>query len=77
MKFFIVAFPPFARASRTRFGCKTAGIGTRTPMALNTALPTAAAVEMVGGSPMPMTPRSGMSIMWTMIFGMSSMPPSL
>ena len=25
----------------------------------------AAAVEIVGGSPMPMTPRSGMSIMWT------------
>ena len=40
-------------------------------MALNTALPMAAAVEMVGGSPMPITPRSGMSIMWTVIFGMS------
>src|SRR6185503_16609742 len=31
---------------------------TRTPMALATALPIAAAVGMVTGSPMPMTPRS-------------------
>ena len=46
-------------------------------MALKMALPIAAAVEIVGGSPMPMTPRSGMSCIWTMIFGMSSMPPSL
>jgi hypothetical protein len=32
-------------------------------MALNMALPIAAKVEIVGGSPMPITPRSGMSIM--------------
>ena len=72
-----VAFPPFAaRAASTRSGVN--GVcGTRTPMALKTALPMAACVEMVGGSPMPMTPRSGMSVMWTMICGMSSMPPSL
>ena len=37
----------------------------------------AAHVEIVGGSPMPMTPRSGMSCICTMICGMSSMPPSL
>src|SRR5262249_18004346 len=71
-----LAFPPFARASRTRFGVSGMN-GTRTPRALNTALPTAAAVEMVGGSAIPITPRSGMSIMCTLIFGMSRMPPSL
>src|SRR5581483_6125811 len=56
-------FHPFllASAARTRSAVKGA-CGTRTPMALNTALPMAAAVEIVGGSPMPMTPRSGMSI---------------
>ena len=59
-----------ASAARTRSGVN--GVcGTRTPMALKTALPTAACVEIVGGSPMPMTPRSGMSSMWTTIFGMS------
>ena len=31
----------------------------RTPVALATALAMAAAVEIVGGSPSPMTPRSG------------------
>src|SRR5207248_1775377 len=52
-------FPPFlARAARTRSGVNGA-YGTRTPRALWTALPMAAQVEMVGGSPMPMTPRSG------------------
>src|SRR5262249_30300440 len=70
------AFPPFARASSTRFGVSGMN-GTRTPRALCTALPIAAAVEMVGGSPIPMTPRSGMSCMWTVIFGTSRMPASL
>src|SRR5262249_62154039 len=68
--------PPFASAASTRSG-ESGVSGTRTPMALNTALATAACVEIVGGSPMPTTPRSGMSIMWTTIFGMSLMPPSL
>src|SRR5262249_36285677 len=70
-------FPPFAaRAASTRSGLK-GECGTRTPMAFMMALPMAALVEIVGGSPMPMTPRSGMSCMWTMIFGMSFRPPSL
>src|SRR5262249_31752434 len=59
-----VDFPPFAMASSTRCGVR-GSTGTRMPRALKTALPTAAAVDIVGGSPMPITPRSGMSIMWT------------
>src|SRR5262249_30777536 len=71
-------FPPFLAASAARTRSLVNGeCGTRTPRALNTALLMAAFVEMVGGSPMPMTPRSGMSIMWTTISGMSRMPPSL
>src|SRR5579859_4355300 len=70
-------FPPFlARAASTLAGLKGAK-GTRTPRALWTALAMAAAVEIVGGSPMPMTPRSGISIMCTTTSGMSRMPPSL
>src|SRR5262249_7000881 len=71
------AFPPFgASASRTFLGV-SGRCGTRTPMALNTAVLRAAAVETIGGSPTPITPRSGMSIRWTVIFGMSRMPASL
>src|SRR5262249_36979761 len=68
--------PPFASAARTRSG-ENGVSGTRTPMALKMALPIAAWVLIVVGSPMPITPRSGMSIMWTWIFGMSPIPPSL
>ena len=49
------AFAPF-RASSTRFGVR-GSTGTRTPMALATALEMAAFGEMAGGSPRPMTPR--------------------
>src|ERR1700735_1980427 len=50
---------------------------TRTPMALATALAIAAAVGMVAGSPMPITPRSGMSIKITSISGTSAKLGSL
>ena len=36
--------------------------GTRTPIALATALPTAAQMPMAGGSPSPMTPRLSLSV---------------
>src|SRR5690606_40401243 len=49
---------------------------TRTPVALATALAIAAAVEMVGGSPMPMTPRSGWFSSTTSICGISLGPGS-
>jgi hypothetical protein len=50
------------KAASTRSGLN--GVrGTRTPRALQMALPIAAAVLMVGGSPIPITPRSGMSCM--------------
>src|SRR6185436_11323541 len=48
----------FARAERTRRGVNGRS-PTRTPTALVTALAIAAAPGMYGGSPMPMTPRSG------------------
>ena len=54
--------------------------GTRTPMALATALPIAAQIAIAGGSPSPMTPRlsfSGRMSRCTMISPMSSMPASL
>src|SRR5262249_25505880 len=46
------------------------------PVAFRTALAIADAVETVGGSPMPMTPRSGWFFRWTSIFGTSDMPAS-
>ena len=55
------AFPSgLARAFRTFMG-DIGHSGTRTPMALVTALPIAAAVLIVGGSPTPMTPRPRIS----------------
>ena len=56
----IYAFPSLdaeARAFKTLRGL-IGHSGTRTPMALVTALPMAAAVEIVGGSPTPITPRA-------------------
>src|ERR1017187_9210031 len=50
---------------------------TRTPRALATALAMAAAVGPVAGSPMPMTPRSGILMRTTSISGTSAMPGSL
>src|SRR5439155_25564962 len=63
------ARPPaaFSSASSTRSGV-SGSMGTRTPMALATALEIAAPGETVGGSPNPITPRSsspGPDIMWT------------
>src|ERR1017187_10643357 len=55
-------------------------LGTRTPMALATALPTAAQMPMAGGSPSPMTPRLSLTSRisrWTTISPMSLMPASL
>ena len=46
------------------------------PVAFRTALAMDEAVETVGGSPMPMTPRAGMSSSMMSIFGMSDMPAS-
>ena len=46
------------------------------PVAFRTALAIADAVETVGGSPMPMTPRSGMFFSMMSIFGTSDMPAS-
>ena len=52
------AAPPFfSSAARTRSGVRGRK-GTRTPMALATALEMAAPGEITGGSPSPMTPRS-------------------
>src|SRR5437016_5955067 len=59
--------PDFSRASRTRSGV-SGRFGTRTPIALATAFEIAAPGETVGGSPMPITPRSsypGPDISWT------------
>src|SRR5260221_8278651 len=50
---------------------------TRTPIALATAFAIAPAVGTVAGSPMPMTPRSGMLIKTTSMSGTSAMPGSL
>src|ERR1035438_4710750 len=51
--------------------------GTRTPIALATALPTAAQIAIAGGSPNPITPRlsfSGRISMYTLISPISPMP---
>src|SRR5262249_29051363 len=44
------------------------------PEALRTAHAIAAAVDTVGGSPIPITPRSGCCLIWTSICGISDMP---
>ena len=49
--------PPFSSAARTLPGV-SGRVGTRTPMALATALEIAAPGEITGGSPRPTTPRS-------------------
>src|SRR5207248_8605825 len=51
------AVPPFSMAARTLSGV-SGSVGTRTPMALATALEMAAPGEITGGSPSPITPRS-------------------
>ena len=58
-------------AARTRCGVM-GRLLTRTPIALATALAMAAAVGIVAGSPMPMTPRSGMSKRMISISGTSA-----
>ena len=57
----------FFSAARTR-SAVSGSVGTRTPMALATALEMAAPGEMTGGSPRPITPCSSYPlpvIMWT------------
>src|SRR5690606_9688551 len=66
---------PASSASRTFCGV-IGRLRTRTPVALATALAIAAAVEIVGGSPMPMTPRSGWLSSTMSICGMSLGPGS-
>src|ERR1035438_606874 len=71
--------PSIPKAASTRSGV-SGTLGTRTPMALATALPIAAQMAMAGGSPRPMTPRlsfSGRMSMCTTMSPMSSMPASL
>src|SRR3989338_10632375 len=61
------AIPPFSRAASTLSGV-SGKVGTRTPMALATALAMAAAGEFIGGSPSPIGPRlcwSASVTMWT------------
>src|ERR1051326_723608 len=68
--------PFFSIAARTRSGVSGRN-GTRTPMALATALEIAAPGEITGGSPNPMTPRSSYPlpvIMWTTSSGISLKP---
>src|ERR1035438_8881518 len=59
------------------FGGLSGRLETRTPRALATAFAMAAAVGTVAGSPMPMTPRSGILMRTTSISGTSAMPGSL
>src|ERR1035437_3171264 len=66
----------FPRAARI-FAGVMGRLETRTPIALATAFAIAPAVGTVAGSPMPMTPRSGMLIKTTSMSGTSAMPGSL
>src|SRR5206468_2957907 len=62
-------------AASTLCGCNGSDrIGA--PVAFRTALAMADAVDTVGGSPMPITPRSGILFRTMSIFGMSDMPAS-
>src|SRR5205085_10633869 len=72
-------FVPPARscssAASTLCGC-SGRLRIVAPVALRTAFAMADAVDTVGGSPMPMTPRSGMLFRMTSTFGTSDMPAS-
>src|SRR5262249_55837565 len=60
-------------AASTLCGC-SGRLRIVAPVALRTALAIAEAVETVGGSPMPITPRSGMLFSTTSIAGTSDRP---
>jgi MFS family permease len=63
-------------AASTLCGC-SGRLRIVAPVALRTALAIADAVDTVGGSPMPITPRSGMLLSTMSICGTSDMPASM
>src|SRR6266487_2872194 len=67
--------PAFSCTSAASTLCGCSGrLRIVAPVALRTAFAIADAVDTVGGSPMPMTPRSGMLLRTTSICGTSDMP---